>query len=186
MGSLELNAVYLAELNDELDRLAASYGVTPTGIALAWITRHPANIQVVLGTTKPIASAKAPGLRYPANPRGMLQPNASPRQPPVAGCYRGPHPLNASRASDRVQTRGGPPHPGLSRRMGSILVRLPSVTPSSKMWSSSYCSNPTRWNSRRPSGCVGLGRPFCMTAWRGAAGSTHAPQRKRSTLDLRG
>jgi predicted oxidoreductase len=27
--------------------------VTPTGIAVAWITRHPANIQVVLGTTKP-------------------------------------------------------------------------------------------------------------------------------------
>jgi len=42
-----------AELNDELDRLAATYGVTPTGIAAAWIVRHPANIQVVLGTTKP-------------------------------------------------------------------------------------------------------------------------------------
>ncbi|MAN46392.1 MAG: aldo/keto reductase [Hyphomonas sp.] len=42
-----------AELNEELDRVAANYGVTPTGIAVAWITRHPANIQVVLGTTKP-------------------------------------------------------------------------------------------------------------------------------------
>jgi predicted oxidoreductase len=42
-----------AELNRELDRLAVKYGVTPTGIAVAWITRHPANIQVVLGTTKP-------------------------------------------------------------------------------------------------------------------------------------
>lgn len=42
-----------AELNDAIDELAASYGVTPTGIAVAWITRHPANIQVVLGTTKP-------------------------------------------------------------------------------------------------------------------------------------
>lgn len=41
------------ELNDALDELAAKYGVTPTGIAVAWITRHPANIQVVLGTTKP-------------------------------------------------------------------------------------------------------------------------------------
>ena len=41
------------ELNDELDRLAKAHGVTPTGIAVAWITRHPANIQVVLGTTKP-------------------------------------------------------------------------------------------------------------------------------------
>jgi predicted oxidoreductase len=42
-----------AELNDLLDQLAEKYGVTPTGIAVAWITRHPADIQVVLGTTKP-------------------------------------------------------------------------------------------------------------------------------------
>jgi predicted oxidoreductase len=41
------------ELNDVLDELAAKYHVTPTGIAVAWIVRHPANIQVVLGTTKP-------------------------------------------------------------------------------------------------------------------------------------
>jgi predicted oxidoreductase len=41
------------ELNDRLDSLAEKYAVTPTGIAVAWITRHPANIQVVLGTTKP-------------------------------------------------------------------------------------------------------------------------------------
>jgi predicted oxidoreductase len=40
-------------LNDELDDIAAAHGVTPTGIAVAWITRHPANMQVVLGTTKP-------------------------------------------------------------------------------------------------------------------------------------
>ncbi|SDD85697.1 aldo/keto reductase [Auraticoccus monumenti] len=42
-----------AELNDVLDELAARYEVTPTGIATAWITRHPADMQVVLGTTKP-------------------------------------------------------------------------------------------------------------------------------------
>jgi len=41
------------ELNDVLDRLADKYGVTPTGIAVAWITRHPAQMQVVLGTTTP-------------------------------------------------------------------------------------------------------------------------------------
>lgn len=40
-------------LNDALDEIAAAHGVTPTGIAVAWITRHPANIQVVLGTTRP-------------------------------------------------------------------------------------------------------------------------------------
>jgi predicted oxidoreductase len=41
------------DLNDQLEALAEKYGVTPTGIAVAWITRHPADIQVVLGTTKP-------------------------------------------------------------------------------------------------------------------------------------
>ncbi|MFF2481467.1 aldo/keto reductase family oxidoreductase [Paenibacillus sp. NPDC058071] len=41
-----------AELNKLIDELAAKYNVTNTAIAVAWITRHPANIQVVLGTTK--------------------------------------------------------------------------------------------------------------------------------------
>ncbi len=41
------------ELNVALDEIAADHGVTPTGIAVAWITRHPATMQVVLGTTKP-------------------------------------------------------------------------------------------------------------------------------------
>ncbi|HEX3678182.1 MAG TPA: aldo/keto reductase [Galbitalea sp.] len=40
-------------LNDALDEIAVAHGVTPTGIAVAWITRHPANMQVVLGTTQP-------------------------------------------------------------------------------------------------------------------------------------
>ncbi|MBK4347141.1 aldo/keto reductase [Lacisediminihabitans changchengi] len=44
---------HFAELNDVLAELAVKYEVTPTGIAVAWITRHPANLQVVLGTTKP-------------------------------------------------------------------------------------------------------------------------------------
>lgn len=39
------------ELNDVIDKIAAKYDVTNTAIATAWITRHPANIQVVLGTT---------------------------------------------------------------------------------------------------------------------------------------
>lgn len=41
-----------AELNVALDEIAAAHSVTPSAIAVAWITRHPANIQVVLGTTK--------------------------------------------------------------------------------------------------------------------------------------
>ncbi|MFF1538656.1 aldo/keto reductase family oxidoreductase [Microbacterium sp. NPDC058269] len=42
-----------AELNAVIDRLAAAYDVTPIAIATAWITRHPAGMQVVLGTTTP-------------------------------------------------------------------------------------------------------------------------------------
>jgi predicted oxidoreductase len=41
------------ELNKTIDSIAEKYGVTNTAIAVAWITRHPANIQVVLGTTNP-------------------------------------------------------------------------------------------------------------------------------------
>lgn len=48
-----------AELNAVIDRLAAKYEVTPTAIATAWITRHPANMQVVLGTTTPRRVADA-------------------------------------------------------------------------------------------------------------------------------
>ncbi len=40
-----------AELNDVIDQLAQTYDVPPAAIAVAWITRHPAQIQVVLGTT---------------------------------------------------------------------------------------------------------------------------------------
>jgi predicted oxidoreductase len=42
-----------ADLNDALDEIAAAHGITPIGVAVAWITRHPAQMQVVLGTTNP-------------------------------------------------------------------------------------------------------------------------------------
>jgi len=42
-----------ADLNAVLYRLAAAYDVSPMAIATAWITRHPAHMQVVLGTTNP-------------------------------------------------------------------------------------------------------------------------------------
>lgn len=48
LGSLEY-----PELNAAIDRLAEKYDVDATAIAVAWITRHPANMQVVLGTTTP-------------------------------------------------------------------------------------------------------------------------------------
>lgn len=42
-----------AEVIEVIDQIAAKYGVTRTAVAVGWITRHPANIQVILGTTKP-------------------------------------------------------------------------------------------------------------------------------------
>ena len=41
------------ELNAVIDRLAAAYDVPSEAIATAWITRHPAQMQVVTGTTNP-------------------------------------------------------------------------------------------------------------------------------------
>lgn len=41
------------ELNAELSRLAEKYQVTKAAIALAWILRHPANMQVIVGTMNP-------------------------------------------------------------------------------------------------------------------------------------
>ncbi|MGL5687011.1 MAG: aldo/keto reductase [Vagococcus fluvialis] len=38
------------ELNDVINQMAEKYGVTDTGIATAWINRHPANIQTIIGT----------------------------------------------------------------------------------------------------------------------------------------
>ena len=39
------------ELNKVLDRLAEQYNATPSAIAIAWILRHPAGIQPIIGTT---------------------------------------------------------------------------------------------------------------------------------------
>jgi predicted oxidoreductase len=58
------NGVFLGsddypELNAVIDRLAAQYDVPAIAIATAWITRHPAQMQVVLGTTTPQRVADA-------------------------------------------------------------------------------------------------------------------------------
>lgn len=40
------------ELNKVLEEIAGKYEVSPTTIAAAWILRHPANMQILAGTTK--------------------------------------------------------------------------------------------------------------------------------------
>ncbi len=52
-GGVFLGDEEFPQLNAMLDELAAKYGVKPIAIATAWITRHPAGMQVVLGTTTP-------------------------------------------------------------------------------------------------------------------------------------
>ena len=42
-----------SELNEKIDKLAADKGVTNTAIAIAWLLRHPAHMQPILGTTNP-------------------------------------------------------------------------------------------------------------------------------------
>jgi predicted oxidoreductase len=41
------------ELNQKINAIAASKGVTNTAIAIAWLLRHPAHMQPILGTTNP-------------------------------------------------------------------------------------------------------------------------------------
>ena len=41
------------ELNKAIDALAAEKGVTNTTIAVAWLLRHPAHMQPIIGTTNP-------------------------------------------------------------------------------------------------------------------------------------
>jgi predicted oxidoreductase len=54
-----------AKLNEVLEALGASFGVSSTTMAIAWILRHPAKIQAVVGTTSPervIQVAQASGV----------------------------------------------------------------------------------------------------------------------------
>jgi predicted oxidoreductase len=41
------------ELNAQINAVAASRGVSNTAIAVAWLLRHPARMQPIIGTTKP-------------------------------------------------------------------------------------------------------------------------------------
>lgn len=48
-----LNNDKFPEVNQVIDQLADKYNVTNSAIAVAWILRHPAKIQTIIGTTKP-------------------------------------------------------------------------------------------------------------------------------------
>lgn len=48
-----LDSPKFPELNAVIDRIAGERGVTNTAVAVAWISRHPARIQTILGTTTP-------------------------------------------------------------------------------------------------------------------------------------
>ena len=40
-------------LNAKLEEIGQKYGISKTGVAAAWILRHPANMQLIAGTMKP-------------------------------------------------------------------------------------------------------------------------------------
>lgn len=50
-GSFLGNPAY-AELNRKLEELGEKYGSSPTGMAAAWILRHPAGMQLITGTSR--------------------------------------------------------------------------------------------------------------------------------------
>ena len=112
------------ELNDVLDELAAEHRVTPMGIATAWLVRHPANIQVVLGTTN--------AGRWPRRPPGRTSPSAarsgtgsSARRVTPALTLTGPDQPRPAQPTGRGTRRLGSRHgsraegPGLRRHRGA-------------------------------------------------------------------
>lgn len=52
-GGTFLDNDQFPELNQTLQEVGDTYGVSKGAVAAAWILRHPAEIQVILGTTKP-------------------------------------------------------------------------------------------------------------------------------------
>jgi len=48
-----LNNDKFPELNQKINEIASAWGVTNTAIAIAWLLRHPAHMQPIVGTTNP-------------------------------------------------------------------------------------------------------------------------------------
>jgi predicted oxidoreductase len=44
---------YFSRLNNKLEEIANKYGITKSAVAIAWILRHPANMQSIVGTMNP-------------------------------------------------------------------------------------------------------------------------------------
>lgn len=53
-GGMFIDNPDFPELNEALGELANKYGVTKSAIAIAWILRHPAKMQVIAGTMNPV------------------------------------------------------------------------------------------------------------------------------------
>ena len=48
-----IDSEHYPELNAKMAEIGEKYGLTKEGVAMAWLTRHPAGIQPVTGTTRP-------------------------------------------------------------------------------------------------------------------------------------
>jgi len=51
-GGSFIDSPQYPELNEKLGELSEEYGTGKTGIVAAWLLRHPAGMQVVVGTSK--------------------------------------------------------------------------------------------------------------------------------------
>jgi predicted oxidoreductase len=58
-GDVIFGSTRYAALNELMSEIATKYDVPEIAVATAWITRHPANIQVVVGSTTPSRVADA-------------------------------------------------------------------------------------------------------------------------------
>ena len=51
-----LNSPRYAQLNETLGRIGLRYNLSPAAAVIAWISRHPAGIQTIVGSTRPPGS----------------------------------------------------------------------------------------------------------------------------------
>lgn len=71
-AGMYINDPKYPKLNKKLEEIGNKYGVSKNAIATAWILRHPAHVQVLLGTMNPTHQRQRIRCRHQPNEAGMV------------------------------------------------------------------------------------------------------------------